>query len=466
MTSLGVLLVQLNVGSLFVALPAVVNHFRAGPVASIWILLTYQLFNTVLILLFGKLSDIFGRRTLYLTGFAIFTASSFAIGFLTSIAWLLILRIVQAAGGALIIANTTALITDAFPPEHLRSGLSMNVLVSSSAQLLGPLAGGLFATVGGWRWVFWFNVPIGVVGVLWGLISLRRQRQIRVSAQSIDYIGNALAFLGLSGVILAVSEGGIVGWGKPPVLFGWALAVVLGPIFFWWEGRTRTPMVDLTLFRSRAYSMANIAAFLNAMARTTVVLLVALFYQTLFHESPLAASIRVIPVTVGMIVAAPLSGALARRYSPRLLSTGGLIVTVLGLVLLVSSLSPSVGFGVIALGIFGTGFGSGFFLTPNTSAIMLSVPATHRGMVNGIRSMLQNMGLVFSTALSLTLIANNLPPKLKDAMFLGTVKGLPAHDVATFIAGYRFAFMAMLAATLMGIAASLLRGRVDNEAHR
>ncbi len=459
-TSLGVMLVQLNVGSLYVALPAVVSHFHAGPAASIWILLTYQLFNTVLILLFGKFSDIFGRRRLYLSGFVVFTLASLAIGFLNSVTWLLILRVLQAAGGALIITNTTALITDSFPREHLQSGLSMNVLVSSAAQLLGPIAGGLLATLAGWQWVFWFNVPFGVAGIIWGMVALRGERRPS-QYQPIDGWGNLLAFLSLGGIILAVSEGGIVGWGRPIVLVGWALTILVGPAFILRERRAEHPMVDLTLFRVRAYTMANVAAFLNAMARSTVVLLVALFYQSLFHLSPLEASLRVIPVTVGMVVAAPLSGRLARRYPARILSTSGLVVTAVGLMMLVWSLSVSLPFWLVAVAIFCTGFGSGFFLTPNTSSIMLSIPATHRGMVNGIRSMLQNMGLVLSTALSLTLIANNLTPALKNAMFLGTLTRIPESDVARFVGGYRYAFLAMLVATLIGIVASLMRGRVN-----
>lgn len=462
-TSLGVLLTQLNIGSLYVALPAVVKHFGAGPVASIWILLTYQLFNTVLILLFGKVSDIFGRRMLYLSGFVIFTMASLIIGFLDSVAWMLVLRVVQAAGGALIITNTTALITDAFPKEYLQSGLSMNVLVSSTAQLLGPIAGGLLATWAGWQWVFWFNVPFGMVGIVWGLARLR-PTPAAFHHEPIDLWGNFLAFFCLGGVILAVSEGGIVGWDRPTVIAGWALVIVLGPAFWWREQRAAHPMVDLRLFRARPYAMANLAAFLNSMARSTVVLLVALFYQSLYHLSPLAASLRVIPVTVGMVVAAPLSGRMARRYPARLLSTGGLVITAIGLTWLVSSLSRHSSFAWIATAIFCTGFGSGFFLTPNTSSIMLSIPPSHRGMVNGIRSMLQNMGLVISTALSLTLIANNLPSELKNALFLGTITGLPVVDVSRFIAGYRYAFLAMLVATLLGIGASLLRGRaLDGE---
>nr|WP_243239831.1 MFS transporter [Sulfobacillus harzensis] len=455
------MLVQLNIGSLYVALPAVVAHFHAGPAASIWILLTYQLFNTVLILLFGKFSDIFGRRQLYLAGFLVFTAASLVIGFLDNVASLLVLRVLQAAGGALIITNTTALITDAFPREHLQSGLSMNVLVSSAAQLLGPIAGGLLATLAGWQWVFWFNVPFGIAGIVWGMVALAPQRKPSYR-EPIDGWGNLFAFLSLSGIILAVSEGGIVGWGAPVVLVGWALAVVLGPIFILHERRTAHPMVDLALFNIRPYAMANVAAFLNAMARSTVVLLVALFYQSLYHLSPLQASLRVIPVTVGMVIAAPLSGRLARRYPARILSTAGLVATMLGLIILVFLLSLNIPFWLVGIAIFCTGFGSGFFLTPNTSSIMLSIPASHRGMVNGIRSMLQNMGLVLSTALSLTLIANNLPPRLKNAMFLGTVTRIPLTDIARFIDGYRYAFAAMGIATVLGIFTSLMRGKVQS----
>ncbi|BCJ87560.1 MFS transporter [Effusibacillus dendaii] len=277
-TSLGVILTALHNGTLNVALPEVAQHFHATAVTASWILLSYMLFSTILILVFGRLADIYGHRNLYLTGFVGFTVVSFLIGFSPNV-WVLIgLRALQAAGGALIISNTTALITDAFPERLLGTGLGINVLISSIGQLLGPSIGGWLAASFGWQWVFWFNVPVGVTGVIWGIVTLRPVPQ-RSHTEKVDLRGIAVVFLLLGGLILAFSEEGVLGWNSWPVILGFVLFCVFTPCFIWVEWHAKDPLIDFGLFRDRAYAMANLTAFLNSLARASVVLLIALFFQ-------------------------------------------------------------------------------------------------------------------------------------------------------------------------------------------
>ncbi|WML49033.1 MFS transporter [Neobacillus sp. PS3-34] len=172
-TGLGVILATLNFSTLNVALPEITNHFHASGLAANWILLSYMLVNTIFILVFGKLADIFGRRGMYLFGLLEFTIVSFLCGLAPNVWVLILLRALQALGGALIITNTTPLITDAFPPKKLGTGLSINILIASIAQLIGPVIGGFLVYHFGWRWVFWFNVPVGIIGFIWGLFTLR-----------------------------------------------------------------------------------------------------------------------------------------------------------------------------------------------------------------------------------------------------------------------------------------------------
>jgi EmrB/QacA subfamily drug resistance transporter len=457
-TSLGVILVMLNLGALNVALPTIVRHFHAGAVTANWILLSFMLFNTVLILVFGQISDIVGRNKMYLLGMAVFTLVSMLLGWSPNVWVLIALRVLQAAGGALIIANNTALITDAFPSQRLGTGLGINVLVSAAAQLIGPVLGGWFADTLGWRWVFWFNVPFGMLGLLWGALVLRHA-PTRQSGEHVDGLGIALSFFALSGVTLALSEGSVLGWAHLSVVIGFALFFVLGPLFIWHERHSASPMIDLAMFRQRSYAMANLAAFLNAFARVSVVLLLALYFQTASHMGAATAGLAVLPVTIGVLLASPVAGGLANRYSARLLSTLGLAGSALGLVILIRFVQPQAPYGPMGFGMFLIGFGSGLFLTPNTKSIMTSVAPGHRGMANALRSMLQNMGQVLSTAVSLMLVTAALPPRLQDAVYAGAGAKLSATDLAMVTGGYRLALCVLLLVTLLGIVCSLLRDK-------
>ncbi|WP_026961904.1 MFS transporter [Alicyclobacillus herbarius] len=456
-TSLGVILVMLNLGALNAALPIVVAHFQAGAVAANWILLSYMLFNTVLILVFGQISDILGRSRLYLLGMAIFTAVSFLLGLSPNVWVLIALRCLQAAGGALIIANNTPLITDAFPRNKLGTGLAANVLVSAAAQLLGPVLGGWIGEAWGWQWMFWFNVPVGFLGLIWGAVVLR-QAPRRVSGEQIDVAGIVLSFFSLTGLTLALSEGSVLGWVHLSVLLGFALFVVLTPWFLWHERHTRFPMIDLSLFRTTSYTMANVSTFLNAFARVSVVLLLALYFQSAFGMDAGTAGLAVLPVTVGVLLSSPIAGALTNRYSARVLSTLGLALSALGLALLAGLLHPHGAYWPLGGAMFLVGFGSGLFLTPNTKSIMMSVPDIHRGMANALRSMLQNMGQVLSTAITLMLVTAALPSRLQNAVYAGQGARLSMGDLVQITSGYRLALCALFLVTLVGIFCSYLRG--------
>ncbi|MFB5191659.1 MFS transporter [Alicyclobacillus fastidiosus] len=457
-TSLGVLLTLLNVGTLNVALPVVSRHFHATAVTANWILLSYMLFNTVFILIFGRLADMFGRRRLYIIGLSAFTIVSLLIGFAPNIWVLLVLRVIQAAGGAIVVTNTTPLLTDAFPEKSLPKGLGINVLVASVAQLVGPVVGGFFASELGWQWVFWFNVPFGIIGVVWAMITLRAMPS-RGTREAFDLPGNILIFFALGGAILALSEGSTLGWGNPIVIAGLLAFVVLTPIFLHIEWRAKSPLMDLRLFGQRRFAMAYTSAFLNSFARSAVVLLMALYYQTLDHATAFTAGLAVLPVTAGMLLLSPVAGSLASRFDARLLSSLGLALSGIGVLVLIFEVGPASSFAWAAVGMFLVGAGTALFMTPNTSSIMTTIDPAHRGTANGLRSMLQNMGQVVSTALSLMLVTAGLPPRLQASIYGGNAVALPQRDVHLIVAGFRTALLAMLVATLIGVLTSLVRGQ-------
>lgn len=456
-TSIGVLLTALNLSALYVALPSVVRHFHAGALAASWILLSYMLVNTVLILVFGRIADIFGRRTLYLIGFVIFVLSSLLLGLAPNV-WVLIgLRGVQAAGGALIITNTTAILTDVFPRRLLSQGLGLNVAMASISQLLGSAVGGVVVALGGWRWVFWYNVPVGIIGLLWGILVLRPM-PTSGPHEPIDVRGSVLSFMALTGLLVALSEGGVQGWSTLPVLVGLTAFLVLLPIFLRVEVRTRYPIVDLSLFRNWTYASANLTTFLNSATRSSPALLIPLFLQAARGESPATVGLQVLPLSVGLLLASPVAGFLGSRYSARLLSSIGLGVSGVGLLILALGATATTPYTVIALGLLLTGSGSGFFLTPNTTSIMTSVPPERRGAANGLRSMLQNTGVVVSTALCLAIATSPLPAAFKDQAYAGTLSHLSQHAVGLFSSGVQMAFAVMALIAFFAMVVSFARG--------
>lgn len=455
-TSLGVLLAGTNTSTLDVALPVVARHFSATATQASWIVLAYMLVNTVLILVFGRVADIVGRRRLYLAGLGILTAASVLCGFAPSAIVLAACRALQAVGAAAIITNTTALLTDAFPSRLLSTGLSFNVTASAAAQVAGPVVGGALASTLGWRAVFWYNVPVGVAGLLWAMRTLRGDPPRR-RREPFDPVGAFLAFTLVGGLVLALSEGGALGWSSLPVIVGGALCAVSLPVFLWSQRRRRFPMLDLSVFADRERSMAYASTMLMSVARFAVVLLIALYLQAATGANPFQAGLRVIPVAAGMSLASPVAGRLALRYPARWVSSAGMAIAAAGLVVLAATISPSLGYPVIGACLLAVGAGSGIFMTPNTSSIMAGVESGRRGIANGVRSMLQNTGYVISTALSLAIVTSPLTPSGKQAAYAGTLSKLSLPALDDFTGGYRLALGVLAGACVLGMLLSLTR---------
>lgn len=249
-----------------------------------------------------------------------------------------------------------------------------------------------------------------------------------------------------------------MGWLSPSVLIGWGIFLVATPIFLWVEWKSTSPLMNLHLFGQRRYAAAYVATFFNSFARTGVVLLIALYEQTINHNTPFAAGVAVLPVTVGMIVLSPVAGSLSSRFDARVLSSTGLVLSGIGILSLFVALDTPSGRIVDAIGMFLVGAGSALFMTPNTSSIMMSVHTNQRGSANGLRSMLQNMGQVMSTALSLMLVTAALPRQLQASVYAGQDAGLSAMNIMSVVNGFKVALLAMFIATIFAIVTSLVRG--------
>ncbi|MEO3863402.1 MFS transporter [Acrocarpospora sp. B8E8] len=445
-TSLGLVLIGISGSTLNVALPSVVRHFQASPFAASWVLLAFLLVNTATLVLFGRVADLLGRREVYLVGFALFTVASLLAGLAPDV-WVLIgLRAIQGLGAAMILANGTVIIADAFPADRLSQGMGVYIGTLSVAQLAGPTLGGLIADILGWQWIFWVNVPAGLIALFWGMFTLRETTPRE--HKPVDVTGNIIIFAALSAALVALTEAGSRGLGSPVVIVGGAIFLVLVPVLVMVERRATYPLLDGTLFRARMLALTNVASFCNALARASLILLAGLYFQAARGVDALAAGVGLLPVPIGMALASPIAGTLGRRISPYLIAVGGASLSAGGLLILVfSTASP---YWVIGVGLFLAGCGSGTFLTGNTTQVMAALPAGSLGVVNGFRLMIMNIGIVLSVGSTLSLLTGSVSPELRAQVYQGTLARLSPVAVEQLMGGFRVTYAALFCVSLLG----------------
>jgi EmrB/QacA subfamily drug resistance transporter len=459
-TSVGMNLAFLNTSTLTIALPVVARHFDASEFQASWFILAYLLVNTSLILVFGRTADLIGRRQLYLFGLSLITVASLASAFAPDAYTLIALRGLQGVGGAAILANTTALLVDAFPPRLLPLGLGFNVTAASAASVLGPVVGGFLVTSLGWRAVFWFNVPIGVIGVYWAMRTLRDTKPVpRLDGhrERFDRTGGGLTVLILTTSILWLSKGNEWGWASPLSLGLLSVATVSTGALVLVERASANPLIDPVLFRDRARSMAYAATTVMSLTQSAIVLLVALYLQAVQGLSPLHSALLVIAMAGGIVVASPLAGRLSQLLEPRLLASAGFTLSAIGLFALSLAIHTETSHVALVITLAVIGFGCGIFQSPNTTALMSTVPSHRRGIAGGVRSMVQGAGQAIGTALGLALVTSALEPALRRRVYSGTALADPAES-SLLVQGFRTTFLVLALISLIGIAASLLRG--------
>ncbi|MEU2339557.1 MFS transporter [Streptomyces sp. NPDC006654] len=451
-TTLGVLIATMDASIVIISLPAIFRGIGLDPLAPgnigylLWMILGYLLVSAVLVVVLGRLGDMFGRVKIYNLGFLVFACASVALSLDPFRAgagalWLILWRIVQAFGGSMLTANSAAILTDAFPARQRGMALGINQITALAGQFLGLLAGGLLAVVD-WRAVFWVSVPVSITGTVWSYLSLRETSTGRPGR--IDWLGN-LTFATGAGILLAGITYGIqpygdsaTGWHNPWVLGGLIGGVLLLLAFCVIETRVAEPMFDLSLFRVRAFAAGNLAALLTAIARGGLQFMLIIWLQGIwlplhgydFADTPLWAGVFMLPLTLGFLVAGPVSGYLSDRFGARLFSTAGLLVVALSFLGLLA-LPVDFPYGLFAALLLLNGLGQGMFSAPNTSSIMGSVPAEYRGVASGMRSTFQNSGTALSIGVFFSLMVSGLAASLPDTLHSGlTAHGVPAASAA------------------------------------
>jgi EmrB/QacA subfamily drug resistance transporter len=455
-TSLGTLLATINSGTLIIALPDLERSLGTGLLELVWVILAYMIASTVLVLTAGRLSDLFGRKRAYVGGFLLFSLASLGAGFASSATELILWRVVQGIGGAFLFANAAALVTDAFPRNRLGLALGTNTMVGAVGLVLGPVLGGVLVSIS-WHWVFWFNVPLGLIGGLWGALVLRELAKAD-PVRGLDLAGTAVFVTGLTGLVLGISRGGISGWNDPLAIGGLVAAAVLLPAFVLIERRGRAPMLDLGIFRNRLFAAATGAAFINGLSRFALMFVFVFYFQGAQGDDPITAGIKLTPMAIGMLVSSPLAGAWADRHGSRALAAIGMVVSAIGLALM-TTLEPQSPYWQSTLWLLIVGVGSGMFNSPNTAAMMGTVPAHRRGVAAGARTMLQNTGAVISIALVIAIVTAAVPRPVLFKIFSGLTQGLSDAKLEPFIHNMHIALWLLAATSLVGAAVSLLRPR-------
>jgi MFS family permease len=455
-TTAAVFMSQLDGSIVIIALPAIFRGIHLDPLAPgnvaylLWMIMGYRLIQAVLVVSVGRLGDMYGRVRIYNAGFAVFTVASVLLSFDPfgggrGALWLIGWRVLQAVGGSMLTANSAAILTDAFPSGQRGFALGVNQVAGLAGMFIGLVAGGLLAALD-WRAVFWVNVPVGVFGTLW---AYRRLRDTGYRGGGrIDWWGNVTFAVGLGAILIAVTYGiqpyrqHTMGWTNPAVSGLAAGGALLLAAFVLIETRVAAPMIQLSLFRIRAFTAGNVAGFAVSVARGGLQFMLIIWLQGIwlplhgydYIDTPLWCGIFLLPLTVGFLIAGPVAGTLSDRFGARGFATAGMVIfggSFIGLLLLPVDFP----YWAFALLIGANGIGTGMFAAPNSSSIMSSVPASQRGVASGMRSTFQNSGTALSIGVFFSLMIAGLASSLPRALTSGLQRhGVPhgiAHQVGT-----------------------------------
>jgi MFS family permease len=451
-TTIGTLMATIDASIVLISLPAIFRGINMNPLIAsnssylLWMLMGYMVVTAVLVVTFGRIGDMYGRVRMYNLGFAIFTVASLAASLTyfdgrAAALFLIAMRVVQGIGGAMIMANSAAILTDAFPADQRGTALGINSVAGIAGTFIGLVAGGLLAVVD-WHLIFYVSVPVGVAGTLWGYLKLREVA--KGQGGRLDLPGNILFGVGLIavlvGIIYALQPYGdsSMGWTNPLVICFIAGGVAMLIAFVVTELKVADPMFDMGLFRIRPFVAGNVASLLSSVGRGGLMFMLIIWLQGIwlplhgydFASTPLWAGIYMLPLTGGFLVAGPLSGMLSDRFGARPFATGGMIGSALTFALLML-LPVNFGYVWFALLLLINGLSNGLFAAPNTSGVMSSVPASRRGVASGMRSTFQNAGMTLSIGLFFSIMVAGLSSSLHASLTQGlTAAGLSSAAAA------------------------------------
>ncbi len=468
-TTLGVLMATINASILLIALPDIFRGVGINPLEPgntsllLWLIMGYLVVTAVLVVTFGRLGDMVGRVKMYNAGFAVFSVFSVLLSVTwmhgtAGVLWLIVMRILQGVGGAMLMANSNAIITDAFPVEQRGLALGLNQVAGIAGSFLGLIIGGVLGPIN-WRLVFLVSVPVGLFGTVWAYLKLH-DTGLRQPARS-DWWGNLTFAVGLIAVLVGITygiqpyAGHTMGWTNPVVLAAMGGGVLVLVIFCVVETKVAEPMFQLRLFRIRAFTAGNLASLLSGLGRGGLMFILIIWLQGIwlpqhgysFASTPLWAGIYMLPLTVGFLIVGPVSGWLSDRFGARSFATAGMVIAAVSFGWL-ALLPVNFSYREFAFVLLLNGMGMGLFASPNRASIMNSLPPNRRGVGAGMSTTFQNAAMVLSIGIFFSLMVSGLARSLPQTMSAGLIaQGVPAADAMQVAA---LPPVAVLFASLLG----------------
>ena len=456
-TTVGTLMAGIDTRIIIVGLPTVARELGADVESIIWVSQSYLLASTVGLLLIGRITDVIGRVKIYNIGFAVFTVGSALASISQSPTQLILSRIVQGTGSAMLLTNSAAILTDATPSNELGTILGINQIAFRVGSVAGLTLSGVIIAMSGWRALFYLNIPIGIFGTIWAHRQLREISTRDVQGK-MDWLGFATFTSGLTLVLLAIT---FLSYGMTEVLPGFVMLALGSILLFYFirvEIRTSTPLLDLRLFRIKAFAAGNLAQLLNALAWFGIVLMLSFYMQVVLDFSALQTGAGLLPLEVAFVLFGPMSGKLSDKYGTRLFSTLGLSISSVGFFWL-TQVNLATTYSEVTIPLVLLGVGNGLFVSPNISSIMRSVPPNRRGVASGFRTTMFNVGGTASAGLAILLITTGIPytvfSNLLRSMSPATLGQLPEQE---FISGFKVAAVVFAVINTCAIIPSFLRG--------
>lgn len=456
----GTLASVINHGSVNVALPTIASHFGTDLPAVQWVVIAEMLTISALLLPMGRMSDLIGRKPVYIAGLVLFAGGAAFAGFSDTIFLLIIAKVIQGAGAAMTQGTGMAMVTSVFPENERGKGIGTMMSVVGAGAMIGPVLGGILVGALGWRWVFFINIPIGIVGIAmaFAIMDSKRFSQDNQGAK-FDWLGAALSTAALVTFLMLVTNGHREDWTSLPILAASVAFPAILAAFIWWELRTPAPMLDLRLFKHKVFAMGVIAGFISYLGPNSVRFMMPFYLQGVLGMKPSQIGFAMLPPAITMIVVGPLAGRMSDRYGWRKFTATGLMLASIGLFTL-ARLSADSSVGRVIASMVLLSVGSAMFSSPNTSAIFNAAPQTRHGIVSALMSLIRNSANVTGVAVATTIIAATMV-SMGYVPDLGDVKSAESAGLLeAFVSGFRVVYMTMAGIMLVGAIASIVTIRV------
>jgi EmrB/QacA subfamily drug resistance transporter len=456
-TTVGIFMAGLDTRIVLIGLPTIASSLRADLETLLWVTQGYQIAITIGLLFLGRFTDMFGRVKIYSLGFAIFTVGSGLCVLSQTGEQLVIFRVIQGMGGAMLIANSAALITDATPTQELGFALGFNQIAFTLGAVLGLTVGGVLVGTTGWRAIFTLNIPIGIFGTLWSRFRLEEISQ-REKHSGFDYPGLFLFTTSLTSLLLVISLVTMTSIGQIEAVALSSISLLTFVLFLYVEPRRAQPLLDMRLFKIRLFSAGNVSQLLYSLGFGSLSLVMILYLQVIRGFDAFTAGLLFLPLDVAFVSIGPISGKLSDRYGTRGLATLGMAIGTIAYIALATLLTTTTPIVQIEIILVVVGLGLGLFSSPNISSVMGSVPPQRRGVASAVRATVFNTGNVVSIGLVAYIITTAIPYSVVSGILTGGYTTLTATEASGFVSGIGRAFVATAIITFAGMLASSLRG--------